>query len=195
MDTASSASHHADDALVVAQTLTWVANFIVGHNICPFAKRELEREAVRVEVVRSKKVDIALEELVAEFEWLDAHPEAETSLLVFPTLFKNFDHYLDFVELAEQLLEQLGYEGVYQLATFHPDYCFADADPDEAANYSNRSPHPMIHVLREASVEKAIEFYGDTAAIPERNITYLTEMGQDALEQQWQRCFTGQVDK
>ncbi|ATH78000.1 hypothetical protein CLM76_10525 [Vreelandella venusta] len=195
MDTASSASHHADDALVVAQTLTWVANFIVGHNICPFAKRELEREAVRVEVVRSKKVDIALEELVAEFEWLDTHPEAETSLLVFPTLFKSFDHYLDFVELAEQLLEQLGYEGVYQLATFHPDYCFADADPDEAANYSNRSPHPMIHVLREASVEKAIEFYGDTAAIPERNITYLTEMGQDALEQQWQRCFTGQVDK
>ncbi|WP_016914713.1 DUF1415 domain-containing protein [Vreelandella stevensii] len=195
MDTASSASHHADDALVVAQTLTWVANFIVGHNICPFAKRELEREAVRVEVVRSKKVDIALEELVAEFEWLDAHPEAETSLLVFPTLFKSFDHYLDFVELAEQLLEQLGYEGVYQLATFHPDYCFADADPDEAANYSNRSPHPMIHVLREASVERAIEFYGDTAAIPERNITYLTEMGQDALEQQWQRCFTDQVDK
>ncbi|UDM06454.1 DUF1415 domain-containing protein [Halomonas sp. NyZ770] len=195
MDTASSASHHADDALVVAQTLTWVANFIVGHNICPFAKRELEREAVRVEVVRSKKVDIALEELVAEFEWLDAHPEAETSLLVFPTLFKSFDHYLDFVELAAQLLEQLGYEGVYQLATFHPDYCFADADPDEAANYSNRSPHPMIHVLREASVEKAIEFYGDTAAIPERNITYLSEMGQDALEQQWQRCFTGQVDK
>ncbi|WP_081137754.1 DUF1415 domain-containing protein [Halomonas sp. BC2] len=195
MDTASSASHHSDDALVVAQTLTWVANFIVGHNICPFAKRELEREAVRVEVVRSKKVDIALEELVAEFEWLDAHLEAETSLLVFPTLFKSFDHYLDFVELAEQLLEQLGYEGVYQLATFHPDYCFADADPDEAANYSNRSPHPMIHVLREASVEKAIEFHGDTAAIPERNITYLTEMGQDALEQQWQRCFTGQVDK
>ncbi|WP_394423785.1 DUF1415 domain-containing protein [Vreelandella stevensii] len=195
MDTASSASHHADDALVVAQTLTWVANFIVGHNICPFAKRELEREAVRVEVVRSKKVDIALEELVAEFEWLDAHLEAETSLLVFPTLFKSFDHYLDFVELAEQLLEQLGYEGVYQLATFHPDYCFADADPDEAANYSNRSPHPMIHVLREASVERAIEFYGDTAAIPERNITYLTEMGQDALEQQWQRCFTDQVDK
>mgnify|MGYP002651733630 FL=1 len=195
MDTASSASHHSDDALVVAQTLTWVANFIVGHNICPFAKRELEREAVRVEVVRSKKVDIALEELVAEFEWLDAHLEAETSLLVFPTLFKSFDHYLDFVELAEQLLEQLGYEGVYQLATFHPDYCFADADPDEAANYSNRSPHPMIHVLREASVERAIEFYGDTAAIPERNITYLTEMGQDALEQQWQRCFTDQVDK
>ena len=92
-------------------------------------------------------------------------------------------------------MEQLGYEGVYQLATFHPDYCFADADPDEAANYSNRSPHPMIHVLREASVERAIEFYGDTAAIPERNITYLTEMGQDALEQQWQRCFTDQVDK
>jgi hypothetical protein len=77
----------AADQQVVEQTLAWVRHFIVGHNICPFAKRELENHSIRVEVVRSKKVDVALEELVAELEWLNEHPEAETTLLVFPTLF------------------------------------------------------------------------------------------------------------
>ncbi len=84
---------------------------------------------------------------------------------------------------------ELGYDGVYQLATFHPDYCFDGADLDDAANYSNRSPYPMVHVLREASVERAIAFYGDTAAIPERNIAYLTALGSDVAEAQLQECF------
>ena len=147
----------AADQQVVDQTLAWVSHFIVGHNICPFAKRELDSNTIRVEVVRSKKVDVALEELVEEMEWLNEHPEAETTLLVFPTLFKSFDHYLDYVELAEQLLVELGYEGIYQLATFHPDYCFADAEPEDAANYSNRSPYAMVHLLREASDGISIE--------------------------------------
>ena len=107
---------------------------------------------------------------------------------MFPTLFKSFDHYLDYVELAESLLVDLGYEGVYQLATFHPDYCFADAEPEDAANYTNRSPYAMVHLLREASVEKAIAFYGDTEQIPERNIAHLTELGSAAAEELLQRC-------
>lgn len=176
------------DSKVVEQTLAWVRTFIVEHNICPFAKRELEQSTIRVEVVRSKKVEVALEELIAEVTWLDEHPETETTLLVFPTLFRDFDHYLDYVELAESLLVDQGYEGVYQLATFHPDYCFADADPGEAANYTNRSPYAMVHLLREASVEKAIAFYGDTSVIPERNIAHLTALGNAVAEQHLQRC-------
>jgi hypothetical protein len=179
---------HTDNQ-IVAQTLTWVRTFIVAENICPFAKRELERETIRVEVVRSKKIEVALEELMVEVQWLDDHPDTETTLLVFPTLFKSFDHYLDFVELAENILADQGYEGIYQLATFHPDYCFEGAEPDEASNYTNRSPYAMVHLLREASVEKAIVFYGDTAAIPEQNIAKLTAMGSEAAEQQLQRCF------
>ncbi|NDL71196.1 DUF1415 domain-containing protein [Vreelandella alkaliphila] len=178
----------AADNQIMEQTLAWVRTFIVEHNICPFAKRELEGGTLRVEVVRSKKIDVALEELIAEVEWLNEHPETETTLLVFPTLFKNFDHYLDYIELAESLLAELGYEGVYQLATFHPDYCFADAEPEDAANYTNRSPYAMVHLLREASVEKAIAFYGDTEQIPERNITHLTELGSAAAEELLQRC-------
>lgn len=180
------------DELVAQQTLKWVRNFIVAHNVCPFAQREVERCSIRVEVVRSKKLEVALEELMAEVQWLDEHPETETTLLVFPTLFKHFDHYLDYVELAESILAEQGYEGIYQLATFHPNYCFEDADPDDASNYTNRSPYAMVHLLREASVEKAIEFYGDTSVIPERNIEHLNAMGsaeaerylQDALAQE-----------
>lgn len=175
------------DNRVIAQTLNWVNRFVVVHDICPFASRELAREAVRVEVVRSKKLEVALEELMVEVHWLDEHPETETTLLVFPTLFKSFDHYLDFVELAESILIDQGYEGIYQLASFHPDYCFDDADADDAANYTNRSPYPMVHLLREESVEKAIEFYGDTDAIPERNVALLNAMGIEAVEQLWQR--------
>ncbi len=179
---------HTDNQ-IVAQTLKWVRTFIVAHDICPFAQRELARETIRVEVVRSKKIEVALEELMVEVQWLDEHPETETTLLVFPTLFKSFDHYLDFVELAESILADQGYEGIYQLATFHPDYCFDGTEPDDASNYTNRSPYAMVHLLREESVEKAIEFYGDTDAIPERNIAKLTAMGSAVAEQQLQACF------
>lgn len=179
---------HTDNQ-IVAQTLNWVRTFIVAQDICPFAQRELERQSIRVEVVRSKKIEVALEELMVEVQWLDEHPETETTLLVFPTLFKSFDHYLDFVELAESILVDQGYEGIYQLATFHPDYCFENAEPDDASNYTNRSPYAMVHLLREESVEKAIEFYGDTDAIPERNIAKLNAMGSAAAEAKLQCCF------
>ena len=93
-------------------------------------------------------------------------PEIETTLLIFTDSFKDFFAYLDFVDLAEQLILVLGYEGIYQLATFHPDYYFADTDPEDATNYTNRSPYPMLHLLREDSFEKAIAAYGDTELIP-----------------------------
>lgn len=171
------------DQQIVQQTLNWVSSFIVKLNICPFAKREFERKSVRTSVIRSKKVDVALEELISEMLWLDQHSETETSLLIFPTLFKSFHHYLDFVALADDLLLENGYEGIYQMATFHPDYCFAGADPEDAANYTNRSPYPMIHLLRENSVAQAIDFYGDTSVIPEDNIKLMTEIGSQKLQE------------
>lgn len=176
------------DELVTTQTMKWVKNFIVGFNVCPFAKREIEKESVRVVVLRSKKVDVALEELMAEVQWLDEQPETETTLLVFPTLFKDFHRYLDFVEMAENLMFEQGCEGVYQLATFHPDYCFSGAEPDDVSNYTNRSPYPMLHLLREASVEKAIEFYGDTSGIPNENIEKMETLGRTKLDDMFATC-------
>jgi len=170
------------DELVTTQTMKWVKNFIVDLNICPFAKREVERESVSIVVLRSKKTQVALEELMAEVQWLDEHPETETTLLVFPTLFSDFYRYLDFVDLAENLMFEQECEGVYQLATFHPDYCFSGTEPNDVSNYTNRSPYPMLHLLREASVDKAIGFYGDTDVIPEQNIEKMDELGKDKLE-------------
>ncbi len=176
------------DELVTTQTMKWVNEFIIKHNVCPFAKREVERETVKVVVLRSKKLDVALEELIAEVQWLDQHPETETTLLVFPTLFKDFYRYLDFVDLAENLMYEQGCEGVYQLATFHPDYCFSGTDPEDVSNYTNRSPYPMLHLLREESLEKAIEYYGDTADIPENNIAKMESLGREMLDESFASC-------
>ena len=176
------------DELVNAQTLKWVKSFIVDLNVCPFAKREVERESIRLSVVRSKKAHVALEDLMAEIAWLDENPEAETSLVVFPTLFSDFESYLDFVGMTEDLMFEQGCEGVYQVATFHPDYCFDGVEQDDVSNYTNRSPYPMIHLLREASVEKAIEFYGDTTTIPDDNIALMEEMGLERVETILQSC-------
>lgn len=182
------------DELVTTQTMKWVKDFIVGFNVCPFAKREVEKESVRVVVLRSKKIDVALEELMAEVQWLDEQAETETTLLVFPTLFNDFHRYLDFVDMAENLMFEQGCEGVYQLATFHPDYCFSGAEPDDVSNYTNRSPYPMLHLLREASVEKAIEFYGDTSDIPNENIEKMETLGRAKLDDMFATCMKANND-
>ncbi|MFT2099262.1 DUF1415 domain-containing protein [Marinomonas sp. 2405UD66-6] len=182
------------DELVIAQTTSWVKDFIVALNVCPFARREVEKESVRFVVLRSKKVEVALEELMAEVQWLDEHPETETTLLIFPTLFKGFHRYLDFVETAEDLMFDQGCEGVYQLATFHPDYCFSGAEPDDVSNYTNRSPYPMLHLLRENSLDKAIEFYGDTSEIPNQNIDKMESLGKAKLDDMFANCMKANDD-
>lgn len=176
------------DELVTAQTMKWVNEFIIKHNVCPFAQREVEKQSVRVVVLRSKKIDVALEELISEVQWLDQNPQTETTLLVFPTLFKDFYRYLDFVDLAENLMYEQGCEGVYQLATFHPDYCFSGTDPDDVSNFTNRSPYPMLHLLREESLEKAISYYGDTGNIPSQNIEKMEALGREALDASFAAC-------
>lgn len=175
------------DELITQQTLKWVNSFIVELNICPFAKREIDKQTVKVCVVRSKKTQIALEELMSEISWLDEHPETETTLVVFPTLFRDFYQYLDFVDLAENLMFEQGCNGIYQLATFHPDYCFSGVEQEDVSNYTNRSPYPMVHLLREASVDKAVEFYNNqdskgTEHIPVKNIELMEKMGQEKVQ-------------
>ncbi|SBS35238.1 hypothetical protein MAQ5080_03116 [Marinomonas aquimarina] len=179
---------HLTEELVVAQTQKWVSSFIVAMNVCPFAKREVDRGSVRYVVVRSRQETVALEELMAEIDFLDQHPEVETTLVIFPTMFHDFVGYLDFVDDSEALMYEQGCEGVYQLATFHPKYCFSGTEEDDVSNYTNRSPYPMLHILREASLEKAIDYYGDTADIPERNIKLMEDTGHEALAKLMQQC-------
>lgn len=161
----------------IKQTQQWIESVVVALNFCPFAKRELRRNAVRFELYESGDTQATLEQLIAECEYLDTHPDTETTLLILPNGYEDFLDYLQLTELAEDLLAEQGYEGIYQVASFHPDYCFADADNDDAANYTNRSPYPMLHLLREASLEIAIDQYPDIDSIPDNNMQKARNLG------------------
>ncbi|MBA2653137.1 MAG: DUF1415 domain-containing protein [Tatlockia sp.] len=173
---------------IIQHTKNWLHSFIIELTICPFAKREVERGSLRIEVSAVKKIKEALENLITEIQRLDNEPQIETTLLIFPSLCSDFFDYLDFVDLAEVQMSDCGYEGIYQLATFHPDYCFEESDFDDPANYTNRSPYPMLHLLREDSVEKAIAFYGDTEKIPEANIKTMHQLGLEKIQKILTSC-------
>ena len=170
------------DRLVTQQTLQWIRSFVVEYNICPFAKQVVEQESLLIQVIRATESEGLLDALRQAMSLLDDDARTETILLVLPVSFADFFEYLDFVDLAEAFLFEWGYEGTYQLATFHPDYCFADVDGEDVSNYTNRSPYPMLHLLREASIEKAIDYYGDTLQIPEKNISTLRALGPDKVQ-------------
>jgi uncharacterized protein len=163
------------------QTIAWIRSFIIKYNICPFAKHTVNQETIVIDIVQQSTLEQALETMMSTIVRMDKDPEIETVLLLFPYLFSNFDDYLEFVSLAEELLSLSGYEGIYQLATFHPKYCFADVVATDVSNYTNRSPYPMLHILRESSIEKAIDYYGDTSNIPDNNIAMMDELGLDKI--------------
>lgn len=120
---------------------------------------------------------------------LDKDGERETSLLIFPDALSDFDEYLDVLALANAVLKESGYDGIYQLASFHPKYLFAGAAVDDAANYTNRSPYPMLHILKEASVEAALESYPNPKAISTRNVEVTRGLGLRAMRELLAGCF------
>ncbi len=167
---------------VINLTRQWIESFIIPLNICPFAKREFQNNRIRYQCRSGQNLEDHLFNLISECRYLDQHPETETTLLIYPEAFTHFDAFLDFLSLAEQLLYQHGFEGIYQLASFHPHYCFEGSDDNDPANYTNRSPYPMLHLIREASIEKALKHYPyDPESIPENNIQLLRKMGLDTL--------------
>ncbi len=157
----------------------WVERVIVKYNICPFARKELEAGTVRYVVAHSDKLEPVLTQLMQECEYLEHHSDTETTLFMLPNGFERFDDFLELSELANSLLAAQGYEGIFQLASFHPHYCFAGELESDAANYTNRSPYAALHILREQSVERAIEEHNDVDAIPERNIEFARRKGAD----------------
>jgi len=162
---------------VIAHTKNWIVDVVVGCNLCPFAGREVQRNSIYYEVVESGTLKKGLENLARVFAKMDDDANIETALLIFPDSFALFNDYLQLVEVSEKLLKTEGYEGIYQVASFHPLYLFAGASENDPANYTNRSPYPMLHLLREESVTNAIEWYGDTEKIPEQNITFAQQKG------------------
>lgn len=158
-------------------------------NLCPFAKRELTNNRVRFAVTDATTEEQLLMALEDELELLNNDPSVETTLLVHPNALQDFFDYNQFLSLADGLLVQMKLEGVYQIASFHPNYQFGGTDRDDVENYTNRSPYPMLHVIREESLERAIADFPDVDQVPARNIELMNGLGKDKLAALLQACF------
>ena len=176
---------------IVSATRKWVENVVVGYNLCPFAKRELMRDRVRFVVSDAADEDSLLQSLHSELQRLNDEPEIETTGLIHPGVLQDFEAYNEFLDAADGLLAFLEMEGVYQIASFHPNYQFAGTNPEAAENYTNRSPYPMLHLLREASLEAAIDSHPDVDGIPGRNIKLMEELGVEQLRDVLANCVKG----
>ena len=158
------------EAKIITDTKQWLEKVVIGLNLCPFAAKPYYDNQVRFTVSECQEDACLLSHLETELQWLDAHPETETTLLIVPQMLQDFGKFNDFLDWADQLLVDLGYEGIYQIASFHPHYLFAGTQPEDAENLTNRSPYPILHLLREASLEKAIQNHPDVDSIPRHNI-------------------------
>lgn len=164
---------------VVAATRAWLEKAVIGLNLCPFAKAVHVKDRIRYAVSAAETPDALLADLLRELRLLAAADPAaiETTLLIHPRVLTEFVEYNDFLDIADEALRQLDLDGVLQIASFHPAYRFAGTAEDDAGNCTNRSPCPMLHLLREASVERAVAAYPDAANIYERNIATLRALG------------------
>jgi hypothetical protein len=173
------------DEEVVAATRTWLERAVIGLNLCPFAKAVHVRNQIRYAVSAALTPGDLLADLVSELRTLQAADpsEIDTTLLLHPRVLGDFLDYNDFLELAEAAVSAEGLEGEIQVASFHPQYQFAGSRAEDIENCSNRSPYPMLHLLREASIERAVAVFPDASEIFERNIETLRRLGHDG----WRR--------
>ncbi|KZX55968.1 hypothetical protein A3709_06125 [Halioglobus sp. HI00S01] len=173
-----------DRDAVERQTRAWLTEFVVGLNLCPFARPVLDSPALRVAVCDKTEGPDLLRAFLLELDLLQSTPEEDvaTTLLVFANALQSFDDYLDLLADAQDLLHESGLEGVIQLASFHPDYLFDGEDPAATSHFSNRAPWPTIHFLREDMLSRVLGDYPDPEAIPQRNMQTLASIGLLALK-------------
>jgi hypothetical protein len=182
------APESADPA--VALTRAWVDHVVIGLNLCPFAKAPQVKGRVRYVLCEATEAEALLEDLIAELRLLAAAaPEAfETTLLIHPRVLTDFADYNDFLAVVDGAIEALELDGLLQVASFHPDYQFAGTTPDDVSNATNRSPHPMLHLIHEHSIARAAASFPDASAIFEANIATMHRLGAAGLAELRQRC-------
>lgn len=165
----------------IAETRRWLERAVIGLNLCPFAKAVHAKDQVRFVLSEASDTEALLHQLHDELLWLQAADpqQTDTTLIVHPYVLGDFLDYNDFLDLADALVAELGLEGDIQVASFHPDYQFAGAAPDDIGNFTNRAPYPTLHLLREASVERAVAAFPDPDAIVERNLAALDALGHE----------------
>ncbi|QDW66500.1 DUF1415 domain-containing protein [Luteimonas granuli] len=171
----------------IGDTRRWMERAVIGLNLCPFAKAVVNKGQVRMVLSEARDEVALLAQLGEELLHLRDTPatDTDTTLIVHPHVLQDFLDYNDFLDVTDGLVEELGLEGVLQVASFHPQYRFAGSDPDDIANFTNRSPWPTLHLLREDSVSRAVEAFPDPDGIVERNIETLRKLGHSG----WQELF------
>ena len=174
-----------DHQAVIAWTRRWISSIVIGLNLCPFARRVFDGDKIRYVVSEAVDEATLLADLAAAVQGLASAPigQIETTLLIHPNVLGSFADYNEFLDAGDQLLDELGMRGVMQIAGFHPDFRFAGVDSLAAENYTNRSPYPMLHLLREASLSAVAADLAEMRDIPQRNIALLKSLGRGNLLQ------------
>jgi len=182
--------NHPDIETIIARTRCWIERVVVELNLCPFARKPYEGGQVRYVVSAAERPEDLLEDVQRELELLrttDA-AEVETTVLIHPYVLNDFLDYNEFLGSVDALIEEGGYAGEFQVASLHPDYQFAGTEADDAENYTNRSPYPILHLLREEGLARAIAGYARPDKIPERNIRTLEKLGAARMREILDEC-------
>ena len=177
-----------NNSIEINYTINWIRKVVIGCNFCPFAAKAMLKKTVHYVVAESSDFKTALTELANQFEFLNRNENIETTFIIFSNGFADFLQYLDLVDKGERLLTKENHEGIYQLASFHPQYLFAGSNENDAANYTNRSPYPMLHILREQSITNALKNFDDPDTIPEKNIDFAKAKGIEYMKKLAASC-------
>jgi hypothetical protein len=173
---------------IIAEVESWLERAVIGLNLCPFARAVHVRGQIRTIVTTATEPEQLVETLTVELDYLhQCDPqETDTTLIIHPWVLEDFSDYNEFLDIADVVLEGMGLEGEIQIASFHPDYQFSGTRRDDISNYTNRAPFPILHLLREESIDRAVASVPDTEAIYKRNIATLKKLGK----QGWENLFT-----
>ena len=177
-------NQNADDDQIVAATQNWLEKAVIGLNLCPFAKSVHVKQQVRYVVSSATSPEQLLEELMNELQLLSDTPaeEVDTTLLIHPFVLTDFLDYNEFLDVADAAVEDMQLDGELQVASFHPDYQFSETDANDIGNYTNRAPYPILHLLREDSIERAVAAFPEAEQIFEKNIETLEKLGHDGWD-------------
>lgn len=173
-----------DTDAIIVKTEKWIEETVIGLNLCPFAKPVHIKNQIRYFVSVANTIELLIGDLLSELQFLSkANPEeVATSILIVPNLLQDFLDYNDFLEVADAALVELDLVGEIQIASFHPNYQFAGTQADDVENYTNRSPYPILHLIRESSIDEALSSYPNADKIPDRNIATLRSMSPERLQ-------------
>ncbi|MGR5192740.1 DUF1415 domain-containing protein [Vibrio rotiferianus] len=171
---------NTDINAITEQVDQWLNDVVIGLNLCPFAAKPQRNKQIKIFVSEASQEETLLEDILLQLiELSNTEPEKlETTLVVVPNMLEDFWDYNFFIDWVEGLIKQQDWEGIFQVATFHPDYCFGGSEPEDDENLTNRSPFPIFHLIREESMEKVLKHYPDPASIPDTNIARVSALSE-----------------